>query len=65
MPRLPVSVPPAKGSFVASATVIFADPLNETPLIVLAVVSVSAFGWYPSWYTLLVPQVRLPCSCST
>ena len=42
---VPVIVPPASGSLVASATVILAEPLNDTPLIVLAVVSVSAFGW--------------------
>ena len=41
---LPVTVPPDNGSFVLSATVMLEEPLNETPLIVLAVVSVSAFG---------------------
>ena len=35
--KLPVTVPPANGNLVLSATVIFADPSKETPLIVLAV----------------------------
>ena len=35
--RAPVNVPPVNGSLVESATVIFAEPLKETPLIVLAV----------------------------
>ena len=51
--RPPVNVPPVNGSLVSSATVMFAEPLKETPLIVRAVVRVSALGWYPSWNTLL------------
>ena len=38
----PVNVPPVKGSLVASATVIFAEPSKLTPFIVRAVASVVA-----------------------
>jgi hypothetical protein len=38
----PVNVPPLVGILVLSATVILAEPLNDTPLMVLAVVSVAA-----------------------
>ena len=43
----PVRVPPARGSFVASATVMFADPLKATPLIVLEVWSAVAVAAFP------------------
>ena len=44
----PVRVPPDVGSFVESATVMFADPLNATPLIVLEVWSVVAVVEFPA-----------------
>jgi len=40
--RFPVSVPPVNGSLVASATVMLAEPLKLTPLIVRAVCRVVA-----------------------
>ena len=39
---VPVKVPPARGIFVESATVISAEPSKLTPFIALAVVSVAA-----------------------
>ena len=53
----PVSVPPLRGSLVASATVMFAEPLNETPLMVRAVCRVVAVAalpvvfWLPAMLT--------------
>ena len=38
----PVNAPPANGSFVESATVMFAEPSKDTPFIVLAVASLVA-----------------------
>ena len=45
--RAPVNVPPVKGSLVESATVILAEPLNDTPLIVRAVCRVVAVAALP------------------
>ena len=44
----PARVPPEVGSFVESATVMFADPLSATPLIVLEVWSVVAVVEFPA-----------------
>jgi hypothetical protein len=50
-------VPPANGSFVESATVIFAEPSKLTPLIVRAVCSVVAVAALPVVFWLNVGHV--------
>jgi hypothetical protein len=56
----PVRVPPVRGSLVVSATVIFAEPLNETPLIVRAVCRVVAVEAFPVRAAVIVPAAKLP-----
>ena len=51
----PVRVPPEVGSFVESATVMFAEPLNATPLIVLEFRSVVAVLAFPVRAAVIVP----------
>ena len=58
--KLPVSVPPAKGSLVSSATVILAEPSKLTPLIVRAVCSVVAVVALPLRAAVIVPAEKLP-----
>ena len=41
-PKVPVSVPPANGSLVASAIVILVEPLKGTPLIFLVFANIVA-----------------------
>ena len=57
----PVTVPPVRGNLVLSATVMLAEPLNETPLIVRAVWSVVAVAALPvvdaDEPLMLMPQV--------
>jgi hypothetical protein len=58
--RLPVSVPPVNGSLVESATVMFADPLKLTPLIVRAVCRTVAVEALPVRAAVIVPAAKLP-----
>ena len=56
----PVMVPPAKGSLVASATVMLAVPSKLTPLIARAVVSLVAVAALPVVLIGQVPLVPVP-----
>ena len=56
----PVSVPPAVGSFVPSATVMFALPVKATPLMVLEVCNVVAVVALPEGAPEKVAAVRVP-----
>ena len=56
----PVNVPPAVGSFVPSATVMFALPLKTTPLMVLEVCKVVAVVALPERAPEKVAAVRVP-----
>jgi hypothetical protein len=56
----PVRVPPAVGSFLESATTMFAEPLNATPLIVLEVWSVVAVVVFPASAPEKFAAVRVP-----
>ena len=56
----PVNVPPVVGSFVPSATVMFALPLKDTPLMVLEVCKVVAVVALPERAPEKVAAVRVP-----
>jgi len=56
----PVSVPPASGNFVASATVIAAVPSKFTPLMARAVANAVAVEALPVSAAVTVPALKLP-----